>query len=312
MVCEAELGAGVGPLAPADRAGRLRPAVGGQVEHKLAHPGAVTGLAVRLDGRGPGRLGRRQDRSSDLPAEVIADRKREAHLAHHGEKVVAGAARVAAHQQLVGPLVGQLLDGAGEHLGVIGGRVGAGVSRPKQARQRLAGLVEVAEQGVEAVAVLVGASRAPLVGMAGDQGRASISSVIRSGRAPIRHARVRAAARAERTASSRSSPSAAISRQAVASDATSPTRPAGLAAPPGQTSSHRRRRASPPDRGRSGRDHAASAARAPRTARRTSRRSGQPDQQDPPATRYPPATPTPHRPPRFLRLRYRESASPSK
>ena len=56
-----------------------------------------------------------------------------------------------------------------QHLEVIGGGVGAGVAGPKDGGQWLAGLREVAEQGVKAEAALVVAGGSFLLGVGAQQ-----------------------------------------------------------------------------------------------------------------------------------------------
>lgn len=68
----------------------------------------------------------------------------------------------------------ELLDGAAEHLDVVGRRVGASVSRPQKPRQRRAGLVQITQQWVETVSTLVRARRAVFVRVRGDQGGVDI------------------------------------------------------------------------------------------------------------------------------------------
>jgi hypothetical protein len=80
-----------------------------------------------------------------------------------------GAAGVGADQQrLVAGGLGELREGQVDHLDVVGGGVGAGVARPQDAGQGLAGAIAAVQEGdqrVEAEAALVGPSRALLVGV---------------------------------------------------------------------------------------------------------------------------------------------------
>ncbi len=79
-------------------------------------------------------------------------------------------ADVCAHQDLaVEVCLGELLEGQLQDLEVIGGGVGAGVAGTKQAGQCLAGLIEVAEQRVEAEAALVVAGGVLLLGVGAKQ-----------------------------------------------------------------------------------------------------------------------------------------------
>ena len=84
---------------------------------------------------------------------------------------VGAPADVGAHEDLaIEVCLGQLLQGQLQDLEVIGGGVGPGVAGAQQARQRLAGLIQVAEQRVKAEAALVVPRRALLLGGGAEQG----------------------------------------------------------------------------------------------------------------------------------------------
>jgi hypothetical protein len=80
-----------------------------------------------------------------------------------------GAAGVGADQQrLVAGELGELRERQVDHLDVVGGAVGAGVARPEDPGQGLAGAIAAVQEGdqrVETEAALVGPSRALLVGV---------------------------------------------------------------------------------------------------------------------------------------------------
>ena len=92
-----------------------------------------------------------------------------------GGEGVGGAADVGAGEDLAIELFGgQLLERQLQNREVIGGGVGAGVAGTKQPGERLAGLVEVAEQGVKAKGALVGAGGALLLGVRGEDRRVDV------------------------------------------------------------------------------------------------------------------------------------------
>jgi len=117
--------------------------------------------------------------------------------------------------------VGQLRHGLLEHGDVVGRGVGAGIARAQDAGQRLAALVQIADQRVEPKPALEVARR-PSFSEWAVTSVASKSSVIRSGAAPFAQARSRACRRASRSRPNRSGVIAAMTRQAVGDDATSP------------------------------------------------------------------------------------------
>jgi hypothetical protein len=84
-------------------------------------------------------------------------------------QLVGGAAGVGPHQdRLVTCGAGELGQGQIDRLDVVGGGVGAGITRPQDPAQRLPGAVtavQVGQQRVEAEAALVGPGRALLVGV---------------------------------------------------------------------------------------------------------------------------------------------------
>ena len=81
VVGEAQLGAGVGILAAADRSGARRPGVQVDPAGQLTHLGAVAELAVGVDRRGPALLGLGQDRLADVGVERHAHREPDALIA---------------------------------------------------------------------------------------------------------------------------------------------------------------------------------------------------------------------------------------
>jgi hypothetical protein len=75
VVGEAQLRAGVGVLAAAQHAGGGRPVATVDPAGQLAHLGAVTDLAVRLDRWRPGVHGLDEDRLADLRIDPHAQRE---------------------------------------------------------------------------------------------------------------------------------------------------------------------------------------------------------------------------------------------
>jgi hypothetical protein len=75
VVAEAQLGAGVGVLAAADRPGACWPGVQVDPASQLDHLGAMAELAVGVDCRGPGRLGLGEDRLADVGVDRHAHRE---------------------------------------------------------------------------------------------------------------------------------------------------------------------------------------------------------------------------------------------
>ena len=170
-VKDLELRAGVGALPAHDQPRALGP--GGEIDvlAQLGDPGALAHLASGVDRALPCRLGRLQDRLAHPLVDLVADREADAGVAAILREGVGAPTDVGAYEDLAVEVLGrQLLERHLQHLEVIGGGVGAGVAGPQQAGQRLAGLVEVAEQRVEAEASLVVARRPLLLGGGAEQG----------------------------------------------------------------------------------------------------------------------------------------------
>jgi hypothetical protein len=158
----------VGIFAAADRPGARRPA--GKVEGvQLGDLGARTWLAAGVDRGLPGVGRHGQDRGADALVGGQADREPHAALAQVVDQGMGGAAGVGADQQrLVTGGLGELGERQVDYLDVVGGAVGAGVARPQDPSQGLAGAIVAVQEGdqpVEAEAALVGPSRALLVGV---------------------------------------------------------------------------------------------------------------------------------------------------
>ena len=86
------------------------------------------------------------------------------------DEVVAGSGPVDADQDLAPEPGGDLPEGRGEHLLVVGERVRPGVAGAQQHVQALAGVRAPGGEGVEAVALLPGRGGSLLVGVGGDEG----------------------------------------------------------------------------------------------------------------------------------------------
>jgi hypothetical protein len=140
-VGERQLRAGVGILTAADRPGAGRPA--GQVEaRKLGDLGALARPAVGVDRRRPGVGGHGQHRGADALVGRQADREPHATRAKVVGEGVGGAGGVGPHHHRLLPGGRwELRQRQVGDLGVVGGGVGAGVARPQQASERLAGAV---------------------------------------------------------------------------------------------------------------------------------------------------------------------------
>jgi hypothetical protein len=172
-VGEAELGAGVGIFAAADRPRARRPAREVQ-GRKLGDLGTQARLALAVDGGYPGGGGDRQDRGADTFIGRQADREPDATRVQVVSEGMSGTAGVGADQdRLVTGGRWELRQGQLDDVDVVSGGVGAGIARPQDPAQGLAGAVtavQVGQQRVEAKAALVGPGRALLVGMGVQQG----------------------------------------------------------------------------------------------------------------------------------------------
>lgn len=154
------------PLASVDGPGSLGP--GREVEvAQLADGGALALLAGLGDGRHPGALRHGQGGGANgLEAEPEADLQ----FTQRVHEVVRGAAGVGTGQDLHPRCgLGQLLQGLLQHGDVIGRGVGAGVAWPQDGSQRLAALVQVAGQRMEAEPSLEVPRRSLLLGVGRDQ-----------------------------------------------------------------------------------------------------------------------------------------------
>lgn len=111
VVCEGELGAGMGALAPADQPCPLGPAVEVDPARQLGHPRSLAGLAVGVRGGPPGSLGQRQDRLADVARDRVAEREADRGLAASEREVVACAGRIGADEDVaVERRLGELLE----------------------------------------------------------------------------------------------------------------------------------------------------------------------------------------------------------
>ena len=161
VVGEAQLRAGVRPLAPHDQPNALAP--GRQVDPlgDLRHLAVVALGAVRVQRRDPRVLEDLEDRLADRLGQLVADREAHVALTAVVDQPVRGTRRIGPHQDLQG------LEHLGRHLRkrqidhplVVPGGVGARVPRAQQTPHRLPGLVQVRLQRMEPVAALVVPSR---------------------------------------------------------------------------------------------------------------------------------------------------------
>src|SRR6266511_3836619 len=178
MVGEAQLRAGVGVLAAADRAGARRPVAKVDPAGQLAHLGALADLPVGVDRRGPGLLGLGAGRLAHMLVDRHSEREPDLVVAQVPGEPGAGAGAVASHQDRLLADRGKLGEGEVGQLDQVSSAAGGGVAWPQQARERLTrGLaaVQVGQQRVEPEGVLVGARRAFLVVAVGEhQGRVGV------------------------------------------------------------------------------------------------------------------------------------------
>jgi hypothetical protein len=130
---------------------------------QLGDLGARAGLAVGVGGGHPSGVGDGQDGLAHAFVGGQADREPDAALPQVVGEAMGGAGGVGPDQdRLVPGGLWQLGKRKVEDLEVILGGVGAGVTGPQQAGQRLAGTitpVQVGQQRVEAEATLVGPGR---------------------------------------------------------------------------------------------------------------------------------------------------------
>ena len=107
----------------------------------------------------------------EAPRRLILDFDATLLTAHSDKEGVRGPSRVAAHQgAAIGGALGQLGEGELKHGNVVGGRIGSSVAGTQDGGESLTGAGLAAEQRVEAVAVRVGARRALLLEVRGEQG----------------------------------------------------------------------------------------------------------------------------------------------
>jgi len=135
----AELSSRMEVLTPADRPGALRPA--GMLQRvQFGDLGTRAHLAAGIDRRSPRRCRGGQHRGAHALIGRQADREPHATLAEMAGQRGGGADGAGADQQrLRSGGAWQLRQRQVDHLDVVGGGGGAGVARPQEARQRLAG-----------------------------------------------------------------------------------------------------------------------------------------------------------------------------
>jgi len=134
--------------------------------------------AIRGDRGQPTALGNSQAGGADRFGQVVTDT--EAHMsAPTGvDESVGESGRIGSGHHLDGLRVdGELRQGHGKQLDVIGGGVGPGVAGTKDRGQRFAGGVEERHQRMVTEPPLVGWCRAGLVRMRGDQGAVEVDDI---------------------------------------------------------------------------------------------------------------------------------------
>lgn len=176
LIEQGELGSGVRPLAAHDDAGTGRAAV--QINHagQLGDLRAVTQRPVLVQGGMPKAVGHGPDSAADRLGDGVSDREEGTdsafpHAADVGEEGFRGSGTVGADQD-VGAMpvgVGDLRECLVEHLDVIRGGVGSGVTGPQPPRHSFAGVGEETQQRMEAEAAFIGRGGLFLVRVAGDQ-----------------------------------------------------------------------------------------------------------------------------------------------
>ena len=229
----------------------------------------------------PEAVGHRADRAADGLGDGVSDREEGTdssfpHVADVGEECFRGSGTVGADEDVgaVTLRVGDLRECLVEHRDVVARGVGTGVSGTESARQCLAGVGQEAQQRVEAEAAFIGGCSLLLLGVAGDQRGVEVQDQpgqnasrgpdcgyalallggLHPGDFPSLGTR-----RAQRS----QCPLVGVGEQSPGESV--PRRPnrtplPGPAVRPGPRWPHRRRRASPPGRWRSGPDHARSRA----------------------------------------------------
>jgi hypothetical protein len=119
---------------------------------QLGDLGARTWLAAGVDRGLPGVGSHGQDRGADALVGRQADREPHAALAQVVDQGMGGAAGVGADQQrLVAGGLGELRERQIYHLDVVGGAFGAGVARPQDPSQGLAGPIAAVQEGDQRV-----------------------------------------------------------------------------------------------------------------------------------------------------------------
>ena len=198
----------------------------------------VAARAVLLDRRAPAGGMERDDRLAHLGGDREAEAEGDAQLPTGPGEAVGRPGRVGPNDiggrallaRAGTGVLGQGVDRPAQHDLVVGRRVRAGVTRPKDGRQRLAGgdlgTVEEAGERVEAVGALPGRGRQLLVRV-----RRTIvasmsrqSSELRSGSAPAAQARLSAVARPRRRPERCAPLTRSSTRQTVGLEATGPNR----------------------------------------------------------------------------------------
>jgi len=139
---------------------------------QLADGGTVPWIAVLGDRGHPSIRRNRKHGITNRLGEVEADGEEDAAFTQGIEEVVGGAGGVRAgqHRRIVLSPRRELLERGVEDPDVIAGMVGAGIAGTQQPGQDLVGLVQAAEQRMEAEAALVRPGGALLLRVGGDQG----------------------------------------------------------------------------------------------------------------------------------------------
>ncbi|MEY9834792.1 hypothetical protein ABH941_000003 [Streptacidiphilus sp. EB103A] len=160
----------------------------GQVEHPGQFGDVRAGAlgSVLFRGRVPEVCGQGADRLADRCGDGVSDGVGGidavvAQGAYVGQEGFGAARAVGADEDLgaVAVGVGGLGQGVVQDGDVVGGGVGAGVARSKEAGQGFAGVVQEARQWVVAEAVLVGGGDLFFLGVAGDQGGVEVQDQAR-------------------------------------------------------------------------------------------------------------------------------------
>jgi hypothetical protein len=153
VVGEAQLGAGMGVLASADRPRARWPVAQVDPAGQLAHLGIGTDLAVSVPGCSPAGLGLDQDRLAHMLVDRHAEGEADLALVQVPGQPAAGPGAVAAHQDRLGMGGnGELGQGQLDQCDQVTGITSGGVAWSQQAGQRLTGglaAVQVGQQRVD-------------------------------------------------------------------------------------------------------------------------------------------------------------------